>query len=249
MFSKIIVLPKTLEYHGAAEDYQFLQNFEKFEVDKDNETFCTDEYGVLYRTLNPFDKEYPNQGRSLAVYPPQCKLTKYTTAMKGVICIDRFAFCGKPYLKELIVSEGVRTVEDAFRDMANLEYLQLPSSVKNMESGIYGCGKLEKLVITAPEKPKLSKYGITFKSCNPDLVLYVPANLLEEYKADKAYTQYITDIRAIDSQVVGIEQAKADGSAEVKAVYSADGTRLNAMQKGVNIVKMSDGTVKKVMRK
>ena len=73
--------------------------------------------------------------------------------------------------------------------------------------------------------------------------------MLEEYKADKAYTKYAKEIRAIDSQIVGIEQATTGGNAETEAIYSTDGTRLDAMQRGVNIVKMSDGTVKKVMRK
>ena len=38
-------------------------------------------------------------------------------------------------------------------------------------------------------------------------------------------------------------------AATVKAVYSADGRRLKEPQTGVNIVKMSDGTTRKVVKK
>ena len=38
-------------------------------------------------------------------------------------------------------------------------------------------------------------------------------------------------------------------AATVKAVYSVDGRRLKATQPGVNIMKMSDGTTRKIVKK
>ena len=38
-------------------------------------------------------------------------------------------------------------------------------------------------------------------------------------------------------------------AATVKAIYSADGRQLKALQPGVNIMKMSDGTTRKVVKK
>lgn len=48
----------------------------------------------------------------------------------------------------------------------------------------------------------------------------------------------------------GIETIKpANGNAETAAIYDVNGVRQNSLSKGINIVKMSDGTVKKVIKK
>ncbi len=63
-----------------------------------------------------------------------------------------------------------------------------------------------------------------------------------------AYNGYVIDI---GSEAAGVKAVKvADGEAAVEvARYAINGTRLTAPVKGVNIVKMSDGTVKKVIVK
>ena len=63
-----------------------------------------------------------------------------------------------------------------------------------------------------------------------------------------AYNGYVIDI---GSEAAGVKAVKvADGEAAVEvARYGINGTRLAAPVKGVNIVKMSDGTVKKVFVK
>jgi hypothetical protein len=50
-----------------------------------------------------------------------------------------------------------------------------------------------------------------------------------------------------DEFVTGIETAD-DTEPSVKGVYTADGVKLTELQKGINIVRMSDGTTHKVMR-
>ncbi len=47
----------------------------------------------------------------------------------------------------------------------------------------------------------------------------------------------------------GISQTETSATATVSAIYSLDGSRQPRMQQGVNIVKMSDGTTRKVIRK
>uniref|UniRef100_A0AB33JPQ3 Uncharacterized protein n=2 Tax=unclassified Prevotella TaxID=2638335 RepID=A0AB33JPQ3_9BACT len=46
----------------------------------------------------------------------------------------------------------------------------------------------------------------------------------------------------------GIDQPNTETEATVTAIYSVDGRQLSKMQRGLNIVKMSDGTTKKVIR-
>lgn len=71
----------------------------------------------------------------------------------------------------------------------------------------------------------------------------------------KAYRAYLNGSQVSGSKLrlvfsdetTGI--ATVEEEASVSAIYSASGAKLNAMQKGLNIIKMSNGSVKKVMVK
>ena len=60
----------------------------------------------------------------------------------------------------------------------------------------------------------------------------------------------IKEVEDFLSTTTGIETIKpANGNAEIAAIYDVNGVRQNSLSKGINIVKMSDGTVKKVIKK
>jgi hypothetical protein len=53
----------------------------------------------------------------------------------------------------------------------------------------------------------------------------------------------------IDGEETAINGVEADSDAMIVAIYSLDGRRIESMQRGVNIVKLSDGKTKKVIVK
>lgn len=60
----------------------------------------------------------------------------------------------------------------------------------------------------------------------------------------------IKEVEDFLNTTTGIETIKpANGKAETAAIYDVNGVRQNSLSKGINIVKMSDGTVKKVIKK
>lgn len=60
----------------------------------------------------------------------------------------------------------------------------------------------------------------------------------------------IKEVEDFLNTTTGIETIKpANGNAETAAIYNVNGVRQNSLTKGINIVKMSDGTVKKVIKK
>lgn len=60
----------------------------------------------------------------------------------------------------------------------------------------------------------------------------------------------IKEVEDFLNTTTGIETIKpANGNAETAAIYNVNGVRQNSLSKGINIVKMSDGTVKKVIKK
>ena len=52
-----------------------------------------------------------------------------------------------------------------------------------------------------------------------------------------------------DKDATGIEAVEIDNDAEVKAIYDAAGRETTTAKRGLNIIRMSDGTVRKVMVK
>ena len=47
----------------------------------------------------------------------------------------------------------------------------------------------------------------------------------------------------------GVTTTTLDGNANIQAIYSTDGRRLNELQRRLNIVRMSNGTTQKILRK
>lgn len=73
----------------------------------------------------------------------------------------------------------------------------------------------------------------------------------DTYSEDKTTLQnIIAEIKTyLNSTSTGIDNINATSSAKAEAIYSVNGVRNAQLNKGLNIVKMSDGSVKKIMIK
>ena len=87
--------------------------------------------------------------------------------------------------------------------------------------------------------------AIFFKGCDiSKCTLYVPLGTKQAYAETEVWRDY-GEIKEYD--VSGVD--KVDNYSEAKEVsrYSLDGQRLSAPVKGLNIVRYSDGSIKKVV--
>ena len=105
-----------------------------------------------------------------------------------------------------------------------------------------------KLATLLPDITKIAAYDNVGMNTAIDITpdgRYIAGFAMDE---NYAYNGYVIDI---GSEAAGVKAVKvADGEDVVEvARYAINGTRLAAPVKGVNIVKMSDGTVKKVIVK
>ena len=73
-------------------------------------------------------------------------------------------------------------------------------------------------------------------------------NIVMSDTEGKSYDCEDVTVALIVSDNVGAQMAKSDG-AEIEAIYGVDGVKRNGMQQGVNIIRYTDGTTKKVMVK
>lgn len=116
------------------------------------------------------------------------------------------------------------------------------------------------------ESPKTITYGDWSMSGNYEVNksmhgLYGVANNIDIQRGGansklNGLTAYLTGpsngakIRIVDSNGATIvENVKLEDEATVTAIYTINGTKVTSLQPGINILKMSDGSVRKVMRK
>ena len=78
--------------------------------------------------------------------------------------------------------------------------------------------------------------------------LKVPKGSKDAYRQADGWKDFV-NIEEVD--VTAIETVAAEGvsNADITAIYDLNGRRRDALQPGINIVKMSDGTTRKVIKR
>ena len=196
-----------------------------------------------------------------------CRGLTSLTIPSGVTSIGRFAFSGCSGLTSLTLPSSVTSIGDwAFYGCSGLTSLTIPSGVTSIgysafsgcrgltsltiPSGVtsigwhafYGCSGLTSIYVYPENLPELES-GI-FTGCDAkNCTVYVPKGTYDAYKSSKfGYFEKIVEFDA-----TGIDKVTTSTNVKEVSRYSANGQRLSAPAKGLNIVKYSDGSVKKVV--
>ena len=166
------------------------------------------------------------------------------TLPAGITSIGYTEFYGCSGLTSLTLPAGITTIDcGAFRDCSGLTSLTLPAGITWIRDEAFkGCSGLTSIYVYAEKVPKIDGYvfeGIDAYKC----ILYVPMGTRDDYRlSDFGY--YFENIVEFDA--TGIDKTTTSTDVEEVARYSVNGQRLSAPTKGLNIVKYSDGSVKKV---
>ena len=158
--------------------------------------------------------------------------------------IGESAFRGCSSLFSLTLPSSVTEIgESAFRGCSGLTSLTLPSSVTSIgKSAFEGCSGLTSIYVSW-ESP-LSIDASTFKDANTGkCILYVPKGTYDDYWL----SNWGIFENIVEYDATGIDHITTSGEAKEISRYAADGQRLEVPAKGLNIVKYSDGSVKKVV--
>ena len=90
--------------------------------------------------------------------------------------------------------------------------------------------------------------NVAFDDCIKEIgTLHVPAVALEAYKATEPWSQFHSIVPLTDAEMA-VETVE-DAPVGISEIYHLSGHRLAKSQPGVNILRMSDGTVRKVVGK
>lgn len=157
------------------------------------------------------------------------------------------AFCGSPYIGSFgglkIPSKVTEIAPEAFyKSFQDIEVLELPACLKTV--GDYAFAACSAKVIYAyMSEPFPLKDDDFYGRPRSECKLYVPKGCVKKYRQAEIWKEF--DIEEMDG--TGIEGVTNDSTVTEEARYDANGNMLAAPAKGLNIVRYSDGTVKKVM--
>ena len=156
--------------------------------------------------------------------------------------IDVSTFYGCAGLKNIDIPKGIITIDcSAFQGCCGLTSLVIPATVQTIEmAAFYGCSNLSSIKVgwDVPIEIGSDVFSGVPKQCT----LYIPKGTYENYWL----TEWGMFENIIECETTGIDKVTTSSDAKELSRYSVNGQRLSAPTKGLNIVKYSDGSVKKV---
>lgn len=144
----------------------------------------------------------------------------------------------------LTIPSKVREIgsEAFYKSLFDAVDIVLPSSLTNIYSAFEGSGA-RVIHCYMPEPLPLNGFSFGGGGSLSNCKLYVPKGCANKYRNAEVWRDF--DIE--EMEVTGIGSATNDSTVTEEARYDANGNLLAAPAKGLNIVRYSDGTVKKIM--
>ena len=174
----------------------------------------------------------------------QCSGLTSLTLPAGITSISDYAFYGCSGLTSLTLPAGITSIgSSAFVGCSGLTSLTLPAGITEIGSSAFSyCSGLTSIYVYSEKVPKIGSdvfYYVDKKKCT----VYVPKGTYADYRSSNfGYFENIVEFDA-----TGIDKTTTSTDVEEVSRYSVNGQRLVGPTKGLNIVKYSDGSVKKVV--
>ena len=150
---------------------------------------------------------------------------------------------GKALTNVKIPSNITSIKNNAFRGCCNLTGVEIPSSVTSIgNSAFSNCNNLEAIYVCWKTPLKIGA-DVFEKVDKQKCTLYVPKGTFQDYWLADVWGDFEN---IVEYDVTGIDKITNTADAKEVSRYSVNGQRLSVPTKGLNIVKYSDGSVKKV---
>ena len=172
-----------------------------------------------------------------------CSVLTSLTLPSGLTEIGEGAFAACSGLTSLTLPSGVTSIGDlTFAACRGLTSITLPSGLTEIgDDAFQYCSGLTSIYVYTEKLPKMG--SSVFGDCDAKkCTVYVPKGTYDDYwLSEFGYFENI-----VEFDPTGINNVITSNDAKELSRYSLNGLRLSAPTKGLNIVKYSDGSVKKV---
>ena len=160
--------------------------------------------------------------------------------------------CFGKQVKEYVLGEDVKKIAYiAFSESDELTSVTISSNLTCVDdSAFYKCSSLTDMYCYAEQVPTTGKD--VFDSSNyKNATLHVPAASVEAYKSAEQWKEFGNIVALTDEDPKPTTEIIVPAIQQPTIVerYTIDGKRIATLQHGLNIIKMSDGTTKKVVVK
>jgi hypothetical protein len=165
-------------------------------------------------------------------------------SMPGVRIVPDSTFINCVSLEKMTLGAVQQIGAGAFKGNTSLKYIYLPAGLEGVsENAFANCSRLATVVSMAKEPPTCGKNA--FGGVENGCIVYVQTGCGESYRDADEWNQ----LKIVETDLTGIEpRVTADKNEEVER-YDLSGRKLAKSTRGVNIVRMKDGSSKKVMVK
>lgn len=153
-------------------------------------------------------------------------------------------------LNTVNIPNGVTTIgNDAFYYCSGIKTIVLPKTITTIGNNAFNYWGSKELYCYAEQLPEIGNY-VFFPYSGANSTLHVPAAAIETYKNAEQWKDFGTIIALNDDdpKPTGIQGINNDVMT-AERYYSLDGKYTTTPQRGMNIIRMSDGTTKKAFLK
>ena len=181
-----------------------------------------------------------------------CTSMSSLTLSSGLTTIKERTFNGCGSLTTLTIPDAITEIERyAFRDCTNIKSIYIGTGLQILgHNAFQSCSELTDVYCLAVFSPKITgnykDYSLPFYNSHIEYAtLHVPEASISDYQGNDVWKGFGT-IVALTPEDTGISSTSTIDR-EVVATYSLDGRSVKPKSHGMNIVKMSNGTTKKVL--
>ena len=185
-------------------------------------------------------------------------LTKVVVNSNEVVARDNDQFytltsCFGKQVEEYVLGEDVKKIAYiAFAESDKLISVTISSNLTCVDdSAFHKCTNLTDMYCYAEQVPETGK-DVFLSSNYTNATLHVPATSVEAYKNAEQWKDFGTIIALIDDDpkpTTEIMETTVTQQPTIVEYYDMNGRHINLPQRGLNILKMSNGTTKKVLMK
>lgn len=176
-----------------------------------------------------------------------CDNLKTATIGKGVKELPDL-FRSDFSLEEVKLSEGLTAINSfAFEDCSSLKAITLPASLTTLGNSVGFNWPVESITCLGATPAEGDEGDEPWYGKYEDCKVYVPAVAFDAYKTSPTWKKFYeaNNLFTITDGIDGVSNAD---TVKPVAVYDMAGKQLNGERKGINLVRMSNGKVKKVLR-